>query len=239
MAEPTPWDVNAEWWQREFTAGADPEYEEQILPIVEQHLADAVCVLDVGCGEGQVARRLAARGASVVGVDPTTAQLVTARERAGGPSYTLACAEQLPCRTGAFDGVVMCLVLEHLDPFEPAIREIARVLRPGGTFLLLLNHPLLQAPGSGWIDDQILDEQYWRVGAYLRDVVDMEELALGVRLPFVHRPLSRYVHALGDAGLFIDDMEEPAPPPGFLARAEEYTAAASIPRLLVLRTKLI
>ena len=58
----------------------------------------------------------------------------------------------------------MCLVIEHLDPFEPAIHEMARVLEPGGRCLLLLNHPLLQTPGSGWIDDHILDEQYWRVG---------------------------------------------------------------------------
>ena len=43
----------------------------------------------------------------------------------------------------------------------------ARVLQPGGRFLCFLNHPLLQAPGSGWIDDHILEEQYWRVGPYL------------------------------------------------------------------------
>ena len=67
-------------------------------------------------------------------------------------------------RHGAFDAVVMCLVIEHLDPIEPSIHEMARVLAPGGRFLLLLNHPLLQTPGSGWIDDHILEEQYWRVG---------------------------------------------------------------------------
>ena len=50
-----------------------------------------------------------------------------------------------------------------------AIGEVARVLEPGRKFLLLLNHPLLQAPGSGWIDDHILEEQYWRVGQYLND----------------------------------------------------------------------
>ena len=69
-----------------------------------------------------------------------------------------------PSPTPSFDAVVMCLVIEHLDPFEPAIEEMARVLGPGGRCLLLLNHPLLQAPGSGWIDDHILEEQYWRVG---------------------------------------------------------------------------
>ena len=53
-------------------------------------------------------------------------------------------------------------------------------------------------------------------------------------LPFVHRPLSRYVNAMSDAGLVIERMEEPAPPAGFLARAEGSTAAAAFPRLLLL-----
>ena len=231
------WEQHAGWWQREFTDGADPEYEEQILPLVDRHLASARRVLDVGCGEGQVARRLAAQGVEVVGLDPTPSQVVEARLRGGGPVYAQSAAEQLPVRSASFDAVVMCLVLEHLDPFEPAIHEIARVLEPGGRFVLMLNHPLLQTPGSGWIDDHILEEQYWRVGPYLRDDSRMEEVAPGIELPFMHRPLSRYVQVMGEVGLLIEDMDEPAPPPGFLATAWEYEEAASIPRLMLLRAR--
>ncbi len=231
------WEANAGWWQREFTDGADPEYVEQILPLVERQLAGRARVLDIGCGEGQAARLLAANGARVVGLDPTTAQIVEAHRRAGGPAYLQAPADCLPFRDGCFDAVLMCLVIEHLDPFEPSIEEIARVLAPGGIFLLLVNHPLLQAPGSGWIDDHILEEQYWRVGPYLVDDVSIEEVAPGVNLPFIHRPLSRYVHVMGELGLLVDDMEEPAPPPGFLAEAWEYGEAASIPRLMAIRAR--
>jgi SAM-dependent methyltransferase len=233
----TEWDQHAGWWQREFTDGADPEYEEQILPLIDHHLAGVRRVLDVGCGEGQLARRAAALGADVVGLDPTAAQLAVARDRAAGPAYARAPAETLPCRSAAFDAVVMCLVIEHLDPFEPAIHEIARVLEPGGRFLLLLNHPLLQTPGSGWIDDHILEEQYWRVGPYLRPDSSIEEVAPGVNLPFMHRPLSRYIHVMGDVGLLVEDMDEPPPPPGFIAEAWEYGEAASIPRLMLIRAR--
>src|SRR3954469_24282663 len=110
---------------------------------------------------------------------------------------------------------------------------------PGGQFLLLMNHPLLQTPGSGWIDDHILEEQYWRVGPYLRDDITVEEVAPGVNLPFIHRPLSRYVHVMGEVGLLIDDMDEPPPPPGFLADAWEYGEARSIPRLMLIRARRI
>ena len=227
------WESVAAWWQSGFTAGADAEYEEQILPIAAAHLADARRVLDVGTGEGQVARLASRLGADVVvGVDPAWAQLGEAVHRAGGPRYARAEAGVLPFPAGRFDAVVVCLVFEHIDDADGAIAEVARVLARRGRFLLFLNHPLLQTPGSGWIDDHILDEQYWRIGPYLREDTSVEEVDKGVFIPFVHRPLSRYVNAMAGAGLLVHRMEEPAPPPGFLARAEEYQAAASIPRLL-------
>ena len=73
------WEKGAAWWQRNYTEGADPEYEEQILPLVEHYARGAQRVLDIGCGEGQVARRLASQGAEVVGLDVTDSQILAAR----------------------------------------------------------------------------------------------------------------------------------------------------------------
>jgi SAM-dependent methyltransferase len=234
------WERQAGWWQAGFTEGADPEYVEQILPLAAEELAGADRVLDVGCGEGQVARLAAACDATcVVGADPTWAQLVVARERGGGPRYVRADAAALPCRSGSFDAVVACLVFEHVRDVDGGIAEVSRVLRPGGRFCFFLNHPLLQAPGSGWIDDQVLEppEQYWRVGAYLVEDETVEQVEAGVFIPFIHRPLSRYVNAMAANGLLVERMEEPAPPPGFLALAHEYADAATIPRLLYMRAR--
>jgi SAM-dependent methyltransferase len=195
-------------------------------------------VLDVGTGEGQIARLAVQDGAELVaGVDPTVAQLATAVARGGDALFARANALALPFPDESFDAVVVCLVFEHIADHRPAIAEIARVLRPGGRFAFFLNHPLLQAPGSGWVIDHVLDEQYWRIGPYLAEDVAMEELAPGVSLPFVHRPLSQYVNAMADCGLLIERMDEPAPPEGFLARADEYRAAVTIPRLLLLRAR--
>jgi SAM-dependent methyltransferase len=239
-ADADAWERNALWWQEGFTEGADPEYEEQMLPLAAEELAGARRVLDVGCGEGQIAR-LASHGgaATVVGVDPTWAQVAEARRRGGGPSYARAEAARLPFADASFDAVVACLVFEHIEAVDDALAEVGRVLEPGGRFLFFLNHPLLQTPGSGWIDDQILDppEQYWRIGPYLQESVKVEEVAKDVHLPYVLRPLSRYGNALADSGLFNARMLEPPPPPGFLAIATEYADAASIPRLLYLRCR--
>jgi SAM-dependent methyltransferase len=232
-----PWEAHAGWWPAGFTEGVDAEYTEQILPLAAEHLRGATSVLDIGTGEGQVARVARSVGAArVVGVDPSRAQLLTAAQR-GGAFYGRAAAGHLPFADHSFDVVVACLVFEHIDDMDASIAEVGRVLRPGGRFLFFLNHPLLQVPGSGWIDDHILEEQYWRIGPYLIEDKSLEEVEKDVFIPFVHRPLSRYVNAMAANGLFITVMAEPAPPPGFLARAEEYTEAASIPRLLFLRAE--
>ena len=146
-------------------------------------------------------------------------------------------AAALPFADGSFAAVVACLVFEHIETMDEAIAEVGRVLEPGGRFLFLLNHPLLQTPGSGWIDDTILEEQYWRLGPYLVEDQSLEEVEKDIWIPFIHRPLSRYVNAMAAAGLYVTHMDEPTPPPGFLARAAEYKEAATIPRLLALRAE--
>jgi SAM-dependent methyltransferase len=230
------WEQHAEWWQREFTDGADLEYEEQILPLIREHLPAGGTLLDVGCGEGQVSRLASAAGLDPVGLDPALTQVVLAKERGSG-AFLQGAAASLPVRTASVDVVVACLVFEHIADLDAALGEVGRVLRPGGMFLFLLNHPLLQTPGSGWIDDQILDppEQYWRVGQYLEEADTLEEVERGIFIRFWHRPLSRYLNGAHRAGMVLEHMEEPAPPPGFLDRAEEYAGAAAIPRLLFLR----
>ncbi|MDQ6840302.1 MAG: class I SAM-dependent methyltransferase [Actinomycetota bacterium] len=245
MSSPGPhdelWEINARWWQEGFTEGADEEYNEQILPLAARHLSGARRILDVGCGEGQIGRLATALDGVelVVGVDPTPGQVIEAARRGGGVRVARAGAAGLPFAESSFDAVVACLVFEHIDAVDASITEVARVLSPGGRFLFFLNHPLLQTPNSGWIDDTILDEQYWRIGPYLVEDFRVEEVDKDVWIPFIHRPLSRYVNAMITAGLYLTLMDEPAPPPGFIARAAEYREAATIPRLLFLRGEVL
>lgn len=234
------WERHASWWQEGFTEGADPEYVEQIVPLATHWLAGFDDVLDVGCGEGQIARRLLTGGARrVIGVDRSHNQVAEASARGSDAHYLVADAAVLPIATRSVDAAVACLVFEHLDGFEEACAEVARVLRPDGRFVLFLNHPFVQTPGSGWIDDQVIEppEQYWRVGPYLNEDYRLEEVDRGVHIGFHHRPLFRYVNALADVGLWIEHMIEPVPPPGFVALAPEYEALTSLPRLLVLVTR--
>ena len=238
MSDNGLWDEHAQWWIDGFTNGADPEYVEQIIPLAVEELVGRHKVLDLGCGDGQIARALAAQGSDVLGVDPTQLHIDIAIERGGGPRYLLGGATDIPADDNSFDAVVACLVFEHIDQMDEAMTEVARVLKPEGQFSFFLNHPLLQTPGSGWIDDHIIDppEQYWRIGPYLVETESIEEVEKDVYIRFIHRPLSRYVNALLANGMSLERMVEPSPPAGFLARAPEYALAHTVPRLLYLRS---
>lgn len=104
-------------------------------------------VLDVGCGEGAFARRLAEAGARVVGLDPLPGAIGAARAAAPeGPSlrYLEGSAEALPFADGSFDAVIFLNSLHHVPrgSMGLALDEAARVLRPGGT--LYVQEPLAQ-----------------------------------------------------------------------------------------------
>jgi 2-polyprenyl-6-hydroxyphenyl methylase/3-demethylubiquinone-9 3-methyltransferase len=98
-----------------------------------------LAVLDVGCGGGFLAEEVARLGARVVGVDPSAASLDVARRHAARErldiTYRHGRGEDIPCDDASVDVVLCCDVLEHVDLVGAVVREIARVLRPGGVFL--------------------------------------------------------------------------------------------------------
>ena len=134
---------------------------------------------------------------------------------------------------------MLCLALEHVDAIDdrdPGGRPGARAGRPVRAGAVPPAPPgsrerLGRRPDPG--------EHYWRIGAYLARAGRIDEVAPGVDLRFVHRPLSRYVHAMGEAGLLIDDMEEPAPPASLVRTLWQFAEAATIPRVLLLRARIV
>jgi 2-polyprenyl-6-hydroxyphenyl methylase / 3-demethylubiquinone-9 3-methyltransferase len=98
-------------------------------------------ILEVGSGGGLVCEDLARRGAIMVGLDPSHEALLTARahaERSGlGQNiyYQQGVAEALPFADGSFSAVVCLDVLEHVQDLQATIRDVTRVLAPGGVFV--------------------------------------------------------------------------------------------------------
>jgi SAM-dependent methyltransferase len=97
-------------------------------------------VLDVGCGGGSVAKaaKRARPDLEVFGCDLSESAIKTAKVAPEGVDFRLATAERLPFGDGEFDFVWIFDVLEHVDDPARVLREVARVLKPGGGFHIVL-----------------------------------------------------------------------------------------------------
>lgn len=94
-------------------------------------------VLDLGCGTGDLSRDARREGAEVVGVDPAARMLELAASRAPGCRFVRAYGENLPFAAGTFDAVLTGFALRNLSDVDAALRECARVLKPGGRIAIL------------------------------------------------------------------------------------------------------
>ncbi|MDB5096122.1 MAG: Methyltransferase type 11 [Cyanobacteria bacterium RYN_339] len=140
--------------------GSDPEFHgprhsarlSLIVRTLAPHLAAGARVLDVGAGAGRLANLLAARGCQVTGIEPSEEFVAYARAHAlPGASFERGAAERLPYADGSFDAVVAGEVLEHLADDGVAVRELWRVLAPGGVALVTVPaDPALWDASDDW-----------------------------------------------------------------------------------------
>lgn len=114
-------------------------------------------ILDIGCGNGALARSLSARGARLVGVDPNGEALEVARQAVPRATFHQAPAEAMPFADRCFDGAVFLNSLHHVPEFvmEHALREAARVVRPEGPLVII--EPL--AEGSSFSVLRLVEDE--------------------------------------------------------------------------------
>jgi demethylmenaquinone methyltransferase/2-methoxy-6-polyprenyl-1,4-benzoquinol methylase len=123
--------------------GRDARWKDRLVDLASP--APGERALDLACGTGDIAFRLAARGCRVCGLDITSRMVELARARMGDgrtPVFLVGDMMTLPFESGAFALVTTGYGLRNVPELEPALREILRVLRPGGRLLSLdFNRP--------------------------------------------------------------------------------------------------
>jgi SAM-dependent methyltransferase len=177
--------------------------------------------LDVGCGEGRFCRLLQPLGVRAVGIDPTEALLAHARALDPAGDYRVGLAEQLDFGDGSFDLVVSYLSLIDIPSLAPALTEMARVLRPGGS-LLIAN--LTGFTTAGMVFGGRRPRGADRHAGYLDEHASQVSWR-GVSVRNWHRPLETYMQGLLDAGLHLRHFSEPRPHGGPPEKVRRYLKA--------------
>jgi SAM-dependent methyltransferase len=207
------WEENAAAWVAWARAPSHDSYwlfhRDLFLELVPP---PSLRTLDLGCGEGRLARDLAARGYDAVGVDASPTMVAAAREAAPEMELHLADAAALPFGDASFELVVAFMSLQDVDDLTGAVREAARVLVPGGNLCLAIVHPVNSA---GSFVRRSADSPFVIEGSYLDESVTDETFergGLAMRFVSRHRPLQIYADELATNGLLIERLREPKLP---------------------------
>jgi len=218
------WDVSARSWIESIGDRGDWGREHVLDPVMLARVAAGRYqrALDVGCGEGRFCRMLKSAGVTATGIDPTVQLLDVARQRDPTGDYRIGVAERLEFESESFDLVVSYVTLVDIVDFRTAIREMARVLKPGGS-LLVANLTGFTSAGAaqGWVRDEEGRRLHFPVDRYLDEFSSWLEWS-GIRIENWHRPLAAYMTAFLENGLQLRFFAEPEPISGDASHQESF-----------------
>lgn len=192
--------------------------------------------VDVGCGEGRVARDLAALGHSIIGIEQSPTLVAAARAAAPTMDIRHADAAALPLEDASADLVIAFMTLQDMDDLDGAVREVARVLAPDGRFCAAVVHPLSAA---GRFEQHDANARFIIAGDYLRPFqyeFSVERDGLAMTFHSMHRSLEAYFAAFEAAGLVVEALREPTIPDEAL-RSATSVRWQRIPQFLHIRAR--
>lgn len=186
-------------WREQAGPDGDPF---GLLPPLLELLGDITArqVLDAGCGEGYLARVLAARGAQVTGIDlsPRLIELARAKNPDSIDYQVADLSRPRPVIAGRFDAAASYLVLNDVTGYQGFAATLAASLKPGGRLALALNNPY-----SAVIDRHVTD--YFHSGA----VSPYRGLwEAGIKTRYHHQTLENYLDAFLATGLQLAKLTD-------------------------------
>jgi 2-polyprenyl-3-methyl-5-hydroxy-6-metoxy-1,4-benzoquinol methylase len=249
------WNANAEWWDDQI--GDGNEFQTYLIePATERLLkiSPGDVILDIACGAGRFARRMAELGAHVIAIDHSSAFIERARGRTSkdaGIEYHVvnaANAEDLLAFGGRrFDKTVCTMALMDMAETQPLLRALKELLKPAGAFVFSVTHPCFHSASMERFTE-LYEEESGRhtyrsgvkVSRYLTPFARKTEGIVGQPVPqlFFHRPLQVLFQSCFDAGFVIDGFEEPAlPQPEIRRPGVRWSDMTEIPPILIVRVR--
>lgn len=191
-------------------------------------------ILDSGCGEGRFARILAAKGAQyILGVDNCPTMIEAARQlQSSKEEYILGDVQVLDfIENDSFDLAVSYLNHCDLPDFEANVREVFRVLKNEGRFVIANVHPMRSATGK-WCRTPDGAKMHVVVDNYF-DEGERPAKMMGVVVTNFHRTLATYVRGFLKAGFVLEDLIEPTVSPEARVQFPELDDEMRVPNFII------
>jgi len=249
------WDRLAEWWDDKI--GDGNEFQDYLIePATERMLAlkAGQQVLDIACGAGRFARRMASMGAVVTAIDQAERFLNRAQDRTVENNDRIQylkldatdTAAILSLGKGRFDAAVCTMALMDMSSITPLISSLPTLLKPQGRFVFSVTHPVFNSGTAHHIAEQYEQEGeiVVRSGITITDYAEPFSYK-GFGIPgqpelqyYFHRPINLLFNTCFKYGFVLDDVEEPVFPKGFQSGTNNplaFSRMPSIPPILVAR----
>lgn len=172
-------------------------------------------VLDLGCGYGWHCKFAAESGAMrVLGIDLSRKMIEEAQRRNqnGNIEYRVCGIEEYEYPGNEWDCVVSNLALHYIENIGRIFQKVCRTLKPGGVFLLNMEHPFFTAGvGQDWIYEKDGTPRHWPVDHYFRPG-ERHTKFLGCDVVKQHHTLTQILMGLLDSGFDLEAVEEAQPP---------------------------
>jgi SAM-dependent methyltransferase len=223
------YDSLAEAYAAENETSLTNAYHERPATLALAGDVDGRRILDAGCGSGALFAALRDRGAIVTGVDSSIGLLEVARGRLGTDAdLQLAdLTRPLPFADATFDDVIASLVMHYLRDWDPTLRELRRILMPGGRLIMSIYHPTTA---------YCIERLGGRRPNYFAPYSWIEEWTMGGQtqaMEFWMPPLHAMSDAFTVAGFRISVISEPQPVPEAAdLYPEDYRSLTTAPGLL-------
>jgi len=248
------WDANALWW--DDTIGDGNEFQTLLIePATERLLRPQAgdTILDIACGAGRFARRMADLGAQVLAFDQSEPFITRARERttaSAAVDYRVATIDAMATAlAGAsrVDKAVCTMALMDMPEVKPVFAALRTILSPGGIFVFSITHPCFHSASiqrfaeiGEEIDGRHVTRTGVKVSSYLSASARKTEGIIGQPEPqwFFHRPLSVLLGHGFDAGFSVDGIEEPRLPPADGKPGVRWSHMTDIPPIMAVRMRL-
>lgn len=198
-------------------------------------------ILDLGCGSGEHCKDYIQMGAAkVVGIDISEKMLAVANEKNSDPdiTYIRMPMEDLDKLDGEFDLAVSSLALHYIEDYKGVLKNIHRLLVPGGEFIFSQEHPIntCHPGGDRWTKDENGIKLYVNLANYGKEG-ERDSVWFVEGIKKYHRMFSTVINDLVDAGFAIEKTIEPEPTEELLEKYPEYYDLFHKPDFLLVKAK--